>query len=98
MKPATAPRRSNGSSSSREARPPEPALGPSPNPEEAPLQVMVPLAVKRQLAIMSAEKGESFRTLTLRGLRAIRLDVPDAELVDRRKRRSRAEGASHGAE
>lgn len=59
---------------------------------------MVPLAVKRQLAMMSAERGESFRTLMLRGLRAIGLDIPDAELVDRRKQRGRAKGASHGAE
>jgi hypothetical protein len=65
--------------------------------KEAPLQVMVPLPVKRQLAIMSAERGESLRTLMLRGLRAIGLDISDHELVDRRKQSRRTEGTEHGA-
>jgi hypothetical protein len=59
---------------------------------------MIPVTVKRQLALLSAEKGESYRTLMLRGLRAIGLDVPDDELIDRRKRRSHTRGGSNGAE
>ena len=65
---------------------------------DAPLQVMIPIAVKRQLAFLSAEKGESYRTLMLRGLRAIGLDIPDDELVDRRKRRRHTGGGTNGTE
>jgi len=59
---------------------------------------VIPIAVKRQLALLSAEKGESYRTLMLRGLRAIGLDVPDDELIDRRKRRNRTGRGGNGAE
>jgi len=89
-------RPSNGPPGSRAARRAAPSKQTSGSKEEAPLQVMVPVALKRQLAMMSAERGESLRTLMLRGLRSIGLDVPEAELADRRKRR-RPEGTSHGA-
>ena len=54
---------------------------------EVPLQVMVPAAVRRRVGVLSAERGENLRTTTLRGLVAIGVDVPEAELVDRRGRR-----------
>ena len=54
---------------------------------EVAIQVMVPPAVHKQVALMSVHQGESMRTVVLRGLKAIGVDVPDEELVDRRRRR-----------
>lgn len=54
---------------------------------ERPIQVMVPESVRRQVALMSAERGESIRTVVLRGLQAVGIDIPDSELADRRGRR-----------
>ena len=56
---------------------------------EVAIQVMVPPAVHKQVALMSAQQGESMRTVVLRGLRTIGVDIPDEELVDRRSRRRR---------
>ena len=56
---------------------------------EVAIQVMVPPAVHKQVALMSVHQGESMRTVVLRGLRAIGVDIPDEELVDRRSRRRR---------
>jgi hypothetical protein len=55
--------------------------------EEVPLQVMVPERVRRQVRLICAERGENLRTLVLRGLQSVGVDVPDTELVDRRGRR-----------
>ena len=52
-------------------------------------QVMVPPAGHKQVALMSVQQGESMRTVVLRGLRTIGVDIPDEELVDRRSRRKR---------
>lgn len=54
---------------------------------EVPLQVMVPPMVRRQLALLCAERGESMRTVVLRGLRNLGVEIDEAELVDRRGRR-----------
>lgn len=54
---------------------------------EVPLQVMVPSTVRRQVALLCAERGESMRTVVLRGLRAVGVDIAETELVDRRGRR-----------
>jgi hypothetical protein len=56
-------------------------------PKEVPIQVMVPETVRRQVALMGAERGENIRTVVLRGLRAIGINVPESELGDRRGRR-----------
>jgi hypothetical protein len=48
---------------------------------------MVPEKVRRQLAIMSAERGESIRTVVLRALGEIGIRVPKEQLIDRRRRR-----------
>ena len=56
---------------------------------EVAIQVMVPPAVHKQVALMSVQQGENMRTVVLRGLRAIGVDIPDEELVDRRGRRKR---------
>jgi hypothetical protein len=65
---------------------------------EVPIQVMVPEAVRRQVALMGADRGENIRTLVLRGLKAIGIDVPDSELGDRRGRRRNRGEATDGAE
>ena len=65
---------------------------------EVPIQVMVPEAVRRQVALMGADRGENIRTLVLRGLKAIGIDVPESELGDRRGRRRNRGEASDGAE
>ena len=65
--------------------------------KDVPVQVMVPEKVRRQLAIMSAERGESIRTVVLRALGEIGIKVPKAQLVDRRGRRRQPQGKSNGA-
>ena len=63
---------------------------------EVPIQVMVPEAIRRQVVLMGADRGENIRTVVLRGLRAIGIDIPDTELGERRgRRRSRGSGG-HG--
>ena len=64
---------------------------------EVPIQVMVPEAVRRQVALMSADRGENIRTVVLRGLRAIGIDIADSELADRRGRRRNGGGGRDGA-
>ena len=54
---------------------------------EVPIQIMVPEGVRRQVALMGADRGENMRTVVLRGLRAIGIDIPESELSDRRGRR-----------
>lgn len=56
---------------------------------EVAIQVMVPPAVHKQVALMGVQQGESMRTVVLRGLKAIGVEVPEEELVDRRGRRRR---------
>jgi hypothetical protein len=58
-----------------------------PSAKEVPLQVMVPSTVRRQVALLCAERGESMRTVVLRGLRAVGVDIAETELIDRRGRR-----------
>ena len=58
-------------------------------PREVPLQVMISEPIRRQVALLSAERGENLRTTVLRGLQAIGVRVPEAELVDRRGRRQK---------
>ena len=59
----------------------------APPAKEVPLQVMVPSTVRRQIALLCAERGESMRTVVLRGLRAVGVDIAETELIDRRGRR-----------
>lgn len=65
--------------------------------KEVPIQVMVPEAVRRQVAHMSIDRGESIRSMVLRGLQAIGVEVDESELADRRGRR-RGGGGNHGAQ
>lgn len=65
--------------------------------KDVPVQVMVPEKVRRQLAIMSAERGESIRMVVLRALGEIGIKVPKEQLVDRRGRRRTPQWKSNGA-
>jgi hypothetical protein len=69
---------------------------PEPESKQVPIQVMVPESVRRQVAMMSAERGESIRTVVLRALRGIGISIEDSELVDRRGRRGQPGGNSNG--
>jgi hypothetical protein len=61
------------------------AVGPS--AKEVPLQIMVPESVRRQVALLCADRGENIRTMVLRGLRSVGIQVSESELTDRRGRR-----------
>jgi hypothetical protein len=65
--------------------------------KDVPVQVMVPEEVRRQLAIMSAERGESIRTMVLRALGKIGIKVPKEQLVDRRGRQRIPQRMPNGA-
>jgi hypothetical protein len=73
-------------------------VAPSISPKEVPIQVMVPEPVRRQVALMGAERGESIRTVVLRGLQAVGIRISDSELTDRRGRRRNGRGNGHGAQ
>lgn len=66
----------------------------APAPKQVPIQVMVPESIRRQVALMGVNRGENIRTIVLRGLQAIGIDVPDSELGDRRGRHRT--GGRHG--
>lgn len=55
---------------------------------EVPLQVLIPGHVRKQLAVMAAEQGESLRALTLRAIRSLGIAVTDADIKGKRGRRS----------
>lgn len=61
------------------------AAGPS--AKEVPLQIMVHESARRQVALMCADRGENIRTMVLRGLRSVGIQVSESELTDRRGRR-----------
>lgn len=52
--------------------------------EEA-LQLFLPAATKREIAVRAAETGETIRVVVLRALHAYGFKVPAESLVDRRK-------------
>lgn len=52
------------------------------------LQLKVPSALKRELAMDAAKKGVTIRTLILSALSAAGYEVPSEELRDKRKGRS----------
>jgi len=59
----------------------------TPGTREVPLQIMVPESVRRQVALLCADRGENIRTMVLRGLRSVGIQVSESELTDRRGRR-----------
>jgi hypothetical protein len=56
---------------------------------EVPLHVLVPAHVRKQVDILGAQQGESLRTLVLRGLRSIGIEVSDEEIRGGHKRERR---------
>ena len=67
-----------------------------PQSKQVPIQVMVPEDVRRQVAMMSAERSESIRTIVLPALRGIGISIEDSELIDRRGRQRQPGGHSNG--
>jgi hypothetical protein len=67
-----------------------------PQRKQVPIQVMVPEDVRHQVAMMSAERSESIRTIVLRALRGIGISIEDSELIDRRGRQRQPGGDSNG--
>lgn len=63
---------------------------------QVPIQIMAPEDVRQQVLMMHAERGESIRTIVLRGLRAIGISIDDSELIDRRGRHRQRGGHSNG--
>lgn len=55
--------------------------------KEPTLQLFLPAATKRAIALRAAETGETVRVIVLRALSAYGLHVPEDSLVDRRKQR-----------
>lgn len=55
---------------------------------EVPLQVLVPAHVRRQLAIKAAEQEESIRSLVLKALLGLGLEVSDADIKGKSRRRN----------
>jgi len=56
---------------------------------EVPLHVLVPAHVRKQVDILGAQQGESLRTLVLRGLRSLGIEVSDDEIKGGHKRERR---------
>jgi hypothetical protein len=66
------------------------AIIPAPPPtEEMLLHVMVPAHVRRQVDVMAAQQGVKLRTLVLRGLRELGIEVSDEEIKGGHRRRRR---------
>lgn len=55
---------------------------------EVPLQVLIPAGVRRQLALHCAQQGESLRSVMLRAIRSLGLDVTDADIAGKRGRKN----------
>ena len=53
--------------------------------KEPTLQLFLPAATKREIALRAAESGETIRVIVLRALDAYGFHVPKESLVDRRK-------------
>jgi hypothetical protein len=81
----------------REERPTETEPRPAPasaqsqegKGREVPLHVLVPAHVRKQVDILGAQQGESLRTLVLRGLRSLGIEVSDDEIKGGHKRERR---------
>ena len=76
----------------------EPLIKPEPIQAAAPevsrevqLHVLVPAHVRKQVDIMGAHEGASLRTLVLRGLREIGIQVSDDEIRGGHKRERRSQ-------
>lgn len=91
--PATA-RSAPDIASAASAAKPEPAprrLSPAPvvrEEPEVPLQVLIPARIREELGIMMAkERGASLRSLILRAVRSLGIEVTDKEIRGKRGRK-----------
>jgi hypothetical protein len=66
-------------------------VGPPAASKEVQLHVLVPAHVRKQVDIMGAHQGESLRTLVLRGLREIGIQMSDEEIRGGHKRDRRSQ-------
>ena len=64
-------------------------VAPEARSREVALHVLVPAHVRKQVDILGAQQGESLRTLVLRGLRTIGIEVSDEEIRGGHKREKR---------
>lgn len=69
-----------------DAHTPAPAISPA-RGREVPLQVLVPEHVREELGIMAARERASLRSLVLRAVRSLGIEVTDEEIRDKRGRR-----------
>ena len=53
---------------------------------EVPIQVKIPLSIQKQLYHMSVEEGVSLRTMILRAIQSLGIEVPQNELNSRRRK------------
>jgi hypothetical protein len=53
---------------------------------EVPIQVKLPVSIQKQLYHMSVEEGVSLRTIILRAIQHLGIDVPQDELNSRRRK------------
>ena len=53
---------------------------------EVPIQVKIPKSIQKQLYHLSVEEGVSLRTLILRGIQSLGIEVPKDELNSRRRK------------
>ena len=71
---------------------PEPIQAAAPEvSREVQLHVLVPAHVRKQVDIMGAHEGLSLRTLVLRGLREIGIQISDEEIRGGHKRERRSQ-------
>jgi hypothetical protein len=57
-----------------------------PSEPEVPIQVKLPESIRKQLYHMSVEEGVSLRTLILRAIQGLGIEVPKDELNSRRRK------------
>lgn len=53
---------------------------------EVPIQVKIPVSIQKQLYHMSVEEGVSLRTMILRAIQHLGIEVPQDELNSRRRK------------
>lgn len=53
---------------------------------EVPIQVKIPESIRKQLYHLSVEEGVSLRTLMLRAIQSLGIEVPQDELNSRRRK------------
>jgi hypothetical protein len=67
---------------------PRPAAKPPAQDREVPLQVLIPEGVRRQLGVKAAQEGRSLRELVLTAVRALGIEVTEAQIKGKRGRKS----------